>query len=30
MLNFESMVRQGGDFEKGFEGTGEFRPARRE
>jgi hypothetical protein len=30
MLNFESMVLQSGNFEKGFEGTGEFRPARRE
>jgi hypothetical protein len=29
MLN-ESMVRQDGDFEKVFEGTGEFRAARRE
>jgi len=27
MLNFESTVRQGGDFEKVFEGTAEFRPA---
>jgi len=25
-----SMVRQGGDSEKVFEGTGEFRAARRE
>jgi hypothetical protein len=25
-----SMVRQGGDFEKVFEATGEFRAARRE
>ena len=30
MLSFESMVRQGGDFEKVFEATGEFRAARRE